>query len=63
MGRHLVQSDCKYLVLNAKKTLQITPREMSFCFFFFFSHSKNYYLNSHDSTQNSNLSSSEMCCS
>ena len=36
MGRHLVQSDCKYLVLNAKKTLQITPREMSFCFFFFF---------------------------
>ena len=42
MGRHLVQSDCKYLVLNAKKTLQITPREMSF---FFFSHSKNYYFN------------------
>ena len=34
MGRHLVQSDCKYLVLNAKKTLQITPREMSFFFFF-----------------------------
>ena len=35
MGRHLVQSDCKYLVLNAKKTLQITQREIRFCFFFF----------------------------
>ena len=30
MGRHLVQPDCKYLVLNAKETLQIIPREMNF---------------------------------